>query len=137
MLKNINYDQLIEAAVTYWANMFKNPEYGDKANGDQLDELGSIFMTYAKLTTNKIHSASDEKIAIFKKVFTQYLKDQAKMNHDCTISTDWAPEYPLSDFLQAADLANTYFPSKTMMWVHFSKGTISIEGKDIYPLVKK
>jgi hypothetical protein len=137
MTKRGNFDQLIEAAVNYWANMFKDTPYGDKANGGQMFGFESILMTFAKMSSNDACTVTDEKITTFKKLFTKHLQEYADRKQDCTISTDWAPEYPLSDFLRGAELTNTFFPSKTMMWVSFSKGTVTVEEDQIYPAVEE
>ncbi len=135
MANKKNFDQLIEAAVNYWANIFRDTPYGDKANGNQLSGFSSIMMTFTRLSNNDACTVTDEKIAKFKKAFTKHLKEQADKNLNCIISTDWAPEYPLSNFLREAELVGTFFPAKLMMWVNFEKETVIVEEDQIYPAV--
>lgn len=131
------HEKLIEAAVNYWANFFKSPAYGDKENGGQLGDSESTLMTFVKTSVNSSTNVTEEKISVFKQALTKHLQEKAERELDCTLQTDWAPEYPLSDFLFKAALPNTFFPSKRMMWVSFKKGTVKLEGEQIYPSVEK
>lgn len=128
------YMKIIEAAVNYWANFFTNTPYGDRANSGQLNGLESALMTLAKMSANSEVNITDDQITKFKELFTSHLVEYAKMKRDCTIDTDWAPEWPLSDFLFKSGIPNTLFPSKTMMWVKFSTGEVKVEENIIFSL---
>jgi hypothetical protein len=132
-MENKNFDPLIEAAVNYWANFLTRPAYGDEANGGQLGHTETLLMTMAKQTVNMKSEVTAIQFTRFKELATEYLKSHATRGRDCTLDTDWAPEWPLSDFLRKSELANTYFPSKTMMWISFSKGTVTVGSRQIYP----
>jgi hypothetical protein len=94
-------------------------------------------MTLAKATSNKGVRIDPQNVQKFKDIATAYLQKQAENERDCTLDTDWAPEYPLSHFLREAELPNTFFPSKTMMWIKFTEGVVKVEDTQIYPVVKK
>lgn len=132
-MTNKNFDQLIAAAVNYWANFLIRPAYGDEANGGQLEHAETLLMTLAKHAVNTTSTVTAAQITKFKELTTDYLKSYAAREKDCTLDTDWAPEWPLSDFLRKSELANTSFPSKTMMWINFSRGTVTVGSRQIYP----
>jgi hypothetical protein len=65
------------------------------------------------------------------------LKGMPKKKWRLSLDVDWVPEYPLSDFLRKAEIPNTFFPSKTMVWLDFEKETVTTDwrgGTTIYPV---
>lgn len=130
--------EMVEAALAWYISFIKKPEYSDQANG-QLEGFASMLGTFAKLSVNNSAVINDEKIAIFSNAFKEHAETYAKNKHRLTLDVDWAPEWPLSDFLRKAEIPNTFFPSKTMVHLDFEKRTVTTDwggGQILYPKQK-
>lgn len=131
---------LIEAAINFWADKFTKPTYGDRENG-QLAGFESMLATRVRLLANTNTEITSAKIDVFRDSLRKILTEKSSIVKKCTLDTDWAPEYPLSDCLREAELPNTFFPLQTIMWINFEKHTVSVgsvgrnESKQIYPQI--
>lgn len=112
--------ECIQIAVNYWGDFFTNPTYSDKNNGG-LEGFASILATFTKMSVNERTTLRADQVDGFKKDLIEYLEENLSEGKTVTLSTDWSPEYPLSDFLRNNDLPETYFPSKTTMFVEANK----------------
>ena len=129
---------MIDATIEWYVSFMKKPEYSDRANGG-MDGFGSVLATFTKMSAHPATTITDEQIKIFSDELRKYATPYAERKGQLTLDVDWAPEYPLSKFLCKAQIPNTFFPSKTVVWLDFQKETVTTDWRGettIYPKEK-
>lgn len=135
-----NFDQLIAAAVLWWTSHLSKVSL-EGINGDN-ESHASFIALYARLTVQQNEQLTDEHIKKFIHLLTKHLEDQSRTRRREILSTDYSPEWPLSEICEKAGVNGFHFPNKTVMWVNFEKETVTwstVRGPSgqIYPVVEK
>lgn len=115
-------EKMIEAAVNWWADKLKTPAV-EGINGDKSSN-GSLLALFAQTTMLKNGEVSEEKILMFKELMTKLLQDNQKFLR-VSLSTDYGPEYPLSEVCRDSGVSGIQFPQKTTMHVDFEEQTVT------------
>lgn len=115
-------EKMIEAAVNWWADKLKTPAV-EGINGDKSSN-GSLLALFARTTMQKNGGVSEEKILMFKELMTKLLQDNQKFLR-VSLSTDYGPEYPLSEVCRDSGVSGIQFPQKTTMHVDFEEQTVT------------
>lgn len=135
-----NFDQLIAAAVLWWASHLSKISV-EGINGDN-ESQGSFLALYARVLAQTNEEMTDENVKKFAELLTQHLKEKSKRGYTEILGTDYSPEWPLSDICQKAGVNGWHFPQKTTMWVDFEKETVTwrtVRGPEgqIYPAIEQ
>ncbi|MFA7285371.1 MAG: hypothetical protein WC011_00780 [Candidatus Paceibacterota bacterium] len=76
-----------------------------------------------------------DKIDGFKKDLIEFLEEELNEGNTVILTTDWAPENILRNFLQKNDLPEKYFPKEAVMYIKTNEVTARESGKEVlrYP----
>lgn len=81
------------------------------------------------------HQESQKRFASELKSF---LEQKSQNERLVTLGTDYAPEWPLSEICQKANVSGARFPNKTTMWIDWQGQTVTWQvvrgpGGQVYP----
>ena len=115
-----NPDELIKAAVDYWARFVETPtistDRGFSGEGAALHLLAQSMTLPA--------SPSADKVQEFKRILTGKLKELSDRGVRQTVtSTDYGPEGDLSDALSEAGVSGGFL-LKDSVYIDFERGTV-------------
>ncbi|HEY4715457.1 MAG TPA: hypothetical protein VIH31_03045 [Candidatus Paceibacterota bacterium] len=131
---------LIEAAVNWFVEKLKQPAR-EGLPGDRESHQSLMYM-FSRIMVQKNDQPSEAKIENFRKLLIKYLEGEAKNGRDrVNLSTDYSPEWPLSDICVKTGITGLEFPQKMNMWINFKDGTVTwrqVHGHEgqIFPVVK-
>lgn len=122
MSQESNNEDLIKAAVDYWAKFLGQ---GDYRADRELNGVEGALMVYAKILANKGATPKDKKIEAFKTILAEKIRTRIKDGADRVyMGTDYYPEGLLSDALQEAGVSGS-FPQKDSVTLDVVRGTVT------------
>ncbi len=110
-------NEIITKAVDWWVSQITHGAKFDAGSDKNDQALGMAELMASILAAGKRKSVDKEKIKNFAKDLYNLIEDRLKQVGRCTLSTDYAPDYPLSEVINKNQLDPGLFPWKTTMWI--------------------